>query len=345
MGKPMALLLPARRCHRDRLSLAYQRPGGGGPGSRHPGSRHRVPRSHRPGPRQAGGGGRRGDESGHRPRQAVALLDAARLRHSREGQALVGDVDFEAVRQLASAITPVPGGVGPHHRPAHEEHGEGRVGAGLSRARPPCPRLPYRAHRGDRLRQVAGPLPAGRAGLHTLDLDVVAHEVMAPGGSAYATWWRPLAPGSRRHGSLDRKALGGLDFPTGRAPEAERARASPGGARRGPTRPGVDRTRSVVVTDAALLVEAGLHLRFDRLVVVHCPPEVQLQRLMARDGIGEARPVRASRADADGDKRRFAHFEVATAGCPGGDLGRGQRPGREEIRMICLGESGHHLAA
>ena len=26
---------------------------------------------------------------------------------------LVGDVDFEAVREVASAITPVPGGVGP----------------------------------------------------------------------------------------------------------------------------------------------------------------------------------------------------------------------------------------
>jgi methylenetetrahydrofolate dehydrogenase (NADP+)/methenyltetrahydrofolate cyclohydrolase len=26
---------------------------------------------------------------------------------------LAGDVDFEAVRQVASAITPVPGGVGP----------------------------------------------------------------------------------------------------------------------------------------------------------------------------------------------------------------------------------------
>ncbi len=29
------------------------------------------------------------------------------------GRRLVGDVDFEAVRQVASAITPVPGGVGP----------------------------------------------------------------------------------------------------------------------------------------------------------------------------------------------------------------------------------------
>jgi methylenetetrahydrofolate dehydrogenase (NADP+)/methenyltetrahydrofolate cyclohydrolase len=32
---------------------------------------------------------------------------------NREGDRLVGDVDFDAVSQVASAITPVPGGIGP----------------------------------------------------------------------------------------------------------------------------------------------------------------------------------------------------------------------------------------
>jgi 5,10-methylene-tetrahydrofolate dehydrogenase/methenyl tetrahydrofolate cyclohydrolase len=31
----------------------------------------------------------------------------------KSGRRLVGDVDYEAVREVASAITPVPGGVGP----------------------------------------------------------------------------------------------------------------------------------------------------------------------------------------------------------------------------------------
>ena len=53
------------------------------------------------------------------------------------------------------------------------------------------------------------------------------------------------------------------------------------------------RGRAVFVTDAALLVEAGVHLRFDRLVVVHCSPEEQLRRLMARDGLSTRRPGRA----------------------------------------------------
>jgi methylenetetrahydrofolate dehydrogenase (NADP+)/methenyltetrahydrofolate cyclohydrolase len=48
------------------------------------------------------------------PAQAEDLLDAKRLEAFRQkGSALVGDVDFRRVREVASAITPVPGGVGP----------------------------------------------------------------------------------------------------------------------------------------------------------------------------------------------------------------------------------------
>src|SRR5919112_4183185 len=41
--------------------------------------------------------------------------------------------------------------------------------------------------------------------------------------------------------------------------------------------------RGVGVVDAALLIESGGHARFDRVVVVHCRPEVQLERLMRRN--------------------------------------------------------------
>jgi methylenetetrahydrofolate dehydrogenase (NADP+)/methenyltetrahydrofolate cyclohydrolase len=48
------------------------------------------------------------------PELAADLLDATRLAAFRKkGNALVGDVDFGRVREVASAITPVPGGVGP----------------------------------------------------------------------------------------------------------------------------------------------------------------------------------------------------------------------------------------
>jgi methylenetetrahydrofolate dehydrogenase (NADP+) / methenyltetrahydrofolate cyclohydrolase len=46
--------------------------------------------------------------------EARVLLDSARLvEFERRGHALVGDVHFPEVREVASAVTPVPGGVGP----------------------------------------------------------------------------------------------------------------------------------------------------------------------------------------------------------------------------------------
>jgi len=150
------------------------------------------------------------------------------------------------------------------------------------------------------------------AGFGTLDLDAVAHEVMAPGGPAYddvvATFGRGiLAP----DGTVDRKVLGarvfadaaaraelnGLVHPRVRDEEARRAAAHAASGGR------------VFVTDAALLVEAGLHLRFDRLVVVDCEGGEQLRRLVERDRIEE--PAARARIAAQmpvAEKRRFAHI-------------------------------------
>jgi dephospho-CoA kinase len=152
------------------------------------------------------------------------------------------------------------------------------------------------------------------AGFRTLDLDRVSREVMAPGGSAYADVVEAFGRGIlAADGSVDRRALGHVVFADAaarrrlerivhpRIREAEAALLSAGG---GP----------VAVVDAALLVETGTHLRFDRLVVVYCDPQEQLCRLMARDGITE----RAARARIDAQmpgeqKRGFAHFVIDTS--------------------------------
>jgi len=99
-----------------------------------------------------------------------------------------------------------------------------------------------------------------------------------------------------------RARLNALVHPRVREEEARRAAA----ADRGPG--------TVVVTDAALLVEAGVHLRFHRLVVVHCPPELQRRRLRERDGVDEAAAeARLAAQMPIEEKRRFAHFEVDTS--------------------------------
>ena len=49
-----------------------------------------------------------------RPEEGLELLDGSRQADfARRGHALVGDVHFPGVREVAAALTPVPGGVGP----------------------------------------------------------------------------------------------------------------------------------------------------------------------------------------------------------------------------------------
>lgn len=156
------------------------------------------------------------------------------------------------------------------------------------------------------------------AGVATLDLDTVAHDVMAPGGLAYRDVVRAfgesiLAP----DGTIDRKRLGHRVFsspearsrlnavvhPTIRALEAEKAASF------------AEQGIALLVTDAALLVESGVHLRFHRLIVVHCREAEQLRRLIERDGL--ERRAAESRLEAQmpvSEKRRFAHFQVDTSG-------------------------------
>ena len=156
------------------------------------------------------------------------------------------------------------------------------------------------------------------AGFATLDLDRVAHDVMAPGGTAHAAVLAAFGPSVRAlDGSIDRKQLGPIVFgdakarerlnaivhPCVRAEEALRLAAVPHPA------------GAVSVSDAALLVESGGHLRYDRLVVAWCSPEEQLRRLRSRDALPEAAArVRIASQMPNDEKRRFAHFEVDTGG-------------------------------
>jgi len=157
-------------------------------------------------------------------------------------------------------------------------------------------------------------------GLAVLDLDAVGHAVTAVGGAAYADVVAAFGPGILSgDGSIDRKALGERVFSDPQARERLNALVHPR-VRAEELRRAAELERSgsaVLVSDAALLVEAGAHLRFERLVVVECTPEQQLARLVKRDGLTQA----AARARLEAqmpaaEKRRFAHTVVDSSGIP-----------------------------
>lgn len=72
--------------------------------------------------------------------------------------------------------------------------------------------------------------------------------------------------------------------------------------------------RGIAIVDAALMIESGGYKRFDKLVVVHCNPEVQLERLMARNQISREEADRRIRAQMpQGEKKRYADFLIDTS--------------------------------
>lgn len=134
-----------------------------------------------------------------------------------------------------------------------------------------------------------------RLGAHTIDADVLAREVVEPGKPAYQELL--AAFGSNILGpddQINRKALGGIVFsdPDARLKlneivhphvvEEEDRRISA-------LKSEESRSKSpIIVVDASLMIETGTYRKYQVIVVVYCPPHIQLKRLILRDGISEA---------------------------------------------------------
>lgn len=72
---------------------------------------------------------------------------------------------------------------------------------------------------------------------------------------------------------------------------------------------------AIAIVDAALMIESGGYKRFDKLIVVWCKPEIQLQRLIERDGLSIAdAKARINAQMTQDEKRSYADLEIDTSG-------------------------------
>ena len=75
-----------------------------------------------------------------------------------------------------------------------------------------------------------------------------------------------------------------------------------------------DNPDGIAIVDAALMIESGGYKRFDKLIVVHCRPEVQLQRVMARNNLSLAEAEKRIGAQmSQEDKMKFADYLIDTS--------------------------------
>ncbi|MEJ7848980.1 MAG: dephospho-CoA kinase [Pyrinomonadaceae bacterium] len=73
----------------------------------------------------------------------------------------------------------------------------------------------------------------------------------------------------------------------------------------------------IAIVDAALMIESDGYKRFNKIIVVWCEPDIQLRRLISRDGLSEedARQRIASQMPQD-EKKSYADFLIDTSkGC------------------------------
>src|SRR5689334_5782447 len=155
-------------------------------------------------------------------------------------------------------------------------------------------------------------------GCHVLDADLTAREVVLPGTPGLQAITREFGDDIlNTDGTLDRKRLGALIF----ADENRRQRLNHILhpfiiARQDEILNEWEREdpNGIGIVDAALMIESGGYKRFDKLIVVHCRPEVQLERLMLRDHLSRDEAQR--RIDSQmpqEEKQRFADYLIDTS--------------------------------
>jgi len=127
-------------------------------------------------------------------------------------------------------------------------------------------------------------------GLPVIDADALARKLVEPGSEGLAVVVEAFGAGVLTpEGALDRKALAARVFAD--ATERERLNQLLHPRVRRLTRREADRLERegepLACYEAALLVENGLQAELRPLVVVAAPVELQLARLMRRDGLSE----------------------------------------------------------
>lgn len=75
-----------------------------------------------------------------------------------------------------------------------------------------------------------------------------------------------------------------------------------------------EQPQGIAVVDAALMIESGGHQRFEKLIVVWCEPEIQLERLIARNNLSREDALRRIKAQmSQEEKKKYADFSIDTS--------------------------------
>jgi dephospho-CoA kinase len=171
-----------------------------------------------------------------------------------------------------------------------------------------------------------------------IQADQIGHEVMAPAGDVYAEvvheFGREILAAD---GSIDRSRLAALVFTDADKLARLNALVHPAVIRREEaltTEFFAHQPHGIAVVEAAILIETGSYRRFDKLILVFCAQELQIERALRRAGAVEADiRARIGRQMPLEEKRKYADFVIDTSGTKEDTL-RQTRTIYEELRRI-----------
>jgi dephospho-CoA kinase len=152
-----------------------------------------------------------------------------------------------------------------------------------------------------------------------IQADELGHQVLAPGGEAYDEVVREFGREILTEtGEIDRRALATQVFGTPERLARLNAIVHPPVVRREKeliARFETVAPNGIAVVEAAILIETGSYKRFDRMILVTCREEQQIERAMRRPAAGREDVVaRISRQMPLAEKRKYADFVIDTSG-------------------------------
>ena len=173
---------------------------------------------------------------------------------------------------------------------------------------------------------VAGELE--RLGCHVIRADLLGHAVLEPGREAYAPTVGAFGAGIlNTDGTIDRKKLAAVVFENPALLQKLNGFVHPAVIRREEQLLNSfarHDAQGIAVIEAAILIELGRHVAFDRLILTACDEETQIARGMKRDHLTRQQVLsRLARQLPLEEKKRHADYVVDTGG-----------PKEETIRQV-----------
>lgn len=142
------------------------------------------------------------------------------------------------------------------------------------------------------------------SGFETIDADQVYHELIKPGAALYDDLIRAFGAGIiDSDGTIDRRALGAIVFSDTAALARLDALTHPAVVSAVRSRIAASTSMRIAI-DAVKLIESGMADLCDSVWLVVADPKVQIQRLVARNGLSQEEATRRIASQPDESLRR-----------------------------------------